>query len=672
MVALTPGLLMVIVQSGFRLGHELWDMHDDAVREADVAMVQYRVPEINLQAAALAYVSNDETLRVVHARVFEGPPTYYLRHNVDPAALQAAIDAGTKELLRPVGAALPHWAGQSATTMLVVHTLRGEQGSRSRWARFGALLTRTAVQVAAAQPNILGLKGNAEALLGAFASKVDVLIGPEDLNFDARNGHGFRERACATLMQAALATVAENASKVVSQPHWAEFVGAVLAPLSAAQTEAEGQSLLSLDRLEQLMRGPMAQAALDVLGRRQGDFFGSQFGPDRAVGVVTREILASASRVPPGQFDVMNAFSQRGLSLIYNSALTAAATRPELFIRGESSESLRSWRELLSGSAEVLNQAAPPFDLTTGLGDQLICMLIDVANSHLSRATMARFGGEEPWAIAKRNILGSILGGFSTALRERYGDPPGDDVNPFLTVFSRTQAVEIVRIIAEQAAQTPQMLMSAGQNNNEVFGIARAVATFLSDPNVHLASAEDWRAIIAVALEQAASNPGALFSLEPNDGPERHLAVSLVSMMLRCAAGDLRGDGVAVSASLRVPGSVLFGATLREAITMTLRAAANNAAALVDERIHLDALEAFVRQLQGFVQTRRGALGAAEWLWLYRCFVAEVIEHGPLDGIDPARLEAAVNSLTGAPAPTNPVPTDTNTTTPAPSTGENS
>jgi hypothetical protein len=455
------------------------------------------------------------------------------------------------------------------------------------------------------------------------------------------------------LLEASLSTIAENPSTIVSAPHWAEFVGNVLTPLAEAQHDAQGE-LLALSRLPQLMRGPMAQAALRTLADHQAEFLGARFATDKAAGAVTQEILAAAVRARPEDFNIMNAFSQRGLTLVYTSALDAAAKRPELFIHGDG-RSVESWRELLGSVAGIMRDAPPPFDLKSGLGDRLACAVIDVAANHLTRAVLADTAGEGAWRAASGQILKSIIEGFKAGLIARTKAAPGARINPFESVFNQEQAIEIVRIIAAQAARTPEMLLGS-DHRNEVYAIAQAVAHFMAAPETRLASPEDWRCVIAVALDEAAKNPGALFHIDPNAQPESHLATTLIGMMMQHAAQGLRqSPAPGVGATTRRRGSVLFGSTLREAISMTLRAAANNARALLDDQAHVQALSRFVGQLQSYAEEQNGRIGAAEWLWLYRCFIAEVIERGVEGEITPERLERALRSAGSQPvlAPTS-------------------
>ena len=128
--------------------------------------------------------------------------------------------------------------------------------------------------------------------------------------------------------------------------------------------------------------------------------------------------------------------------------------------------------------------------------------------------------------------------------------------------------------------------------------------------SIRLASPEDWRCVIAVALDEAAKNPGALFHIDPGAPPESHLATTLIGMILQHAAQGLRqSPAPGVGATTRRRGSVLFGSTLREAISMTLRAAANNARALLDDHAHVQALSRFVGQLQSFTEEQHGRIG---------------------------------------------------------------
>lgn len=646
MVAITPGLLMVVVRQGFRLGHELWQIRNDRIEAATRVVAAIPVTAAGIESAALQRIYQDKGAD--YPTVFNlADRANYLLPNADPVLKARLIQEGIDQLTP--NAEIPEWVGgdKTACTALAIQVLRSPEARRRQWTRFGVMLVQTGLQAIAAQPNITGLGGRAETLLSAFASKVDTIIGPDGEVSEAE-GASFRQRAAAVLLQASLSTLAENPSAVVSEAHWAEFVGAVLSPLAQTQANQQGQ-LVTFEQLRALMRGPMAHAALTTLHARQTDFFGERFKTDKAIGSITQEILSAAVAVPSDQFDIRRAFSQRGLTVVYTAALDAAAKRPELFI-GEGRDST-ALRELLVSVSTTLRNSPPPFDAQTGLGDRLAVAVIDVAANHLSRTITAEFAGATSWSAVGGRILQSIVSGFQAGLQARATGAAGARVNPFVAVFNQDQVVDIVRIIADQAARTPQMLLGTGQST-EIYAIAKAVAAFMSDPATRLASPDDWRAIIAVALDEAAKNPGTLFQLNAEAGPESHLAVSLIGRILQQASAGLRQSPAGATARRR--GSVLFSETLREAITMTLRAAANNATALLDNPRHIEGLDIFVRELQTFTERQNGRVGAAEYLWLYRTFIAEAIDKGPAAAITSARLEEALRSL-GLPAPPAPV-----------------
>lgn len=638
---MTPALLMVLVRGAFRMGQNFFQARDERLRAADRYIAQIPVPIVTREDGALNFIASRRALAIDYPDVFDIniPGCPLLPDNqINLARKAAAIEFGA-EMLKP-REDLPDWANGRVSSVMAVTGLLSPEAQRMQWARFGLSLVQTGIQALAADPSLTGMNAKAETLIGAFASKVDQIIGPDGIRPEDVDGVNFKERAAAVLLQASLSTIAENSNMVVSAPHWAEFVGAVLSPLAAAQGE-QGRRVISLSRLPQLMRGPVAQAALRTLQEHQTEFLGERFRTDSAVGAVTQEILGAAVRAPSDRFDIANTFSQRGLTLIYSASLNAAATRPELFINVEG-RAADSWRSLLGNVAGVLRDAPPPFNAQSGLADRLTTTVIDVAAAHLTQRVMDDFDdANSPWDLATGRILTSIIQGFGAALPRTISD----GANPFMAVFNQDQAVEVVRIIAAQAAQTPHMLLGNG-HTNEVYGIARAVATFMSNPNTSLASPADWRGVIAVALEEAAKNPGTLFNLDPTARPEGHLAVSLIGALLNNAAAAVR-DVPGVGETPRRLGSVLFGDTLRQAIEMTLRAAANNASMLVDQTQHVTALNAFVEKVQTFVQAQNGQLGAAEWLWLYRSFVAEVIATGSADGIDDAKLTRMIGLMPG-------------------------
>jgi hypothetical protein len=86
---------------------------------------------------------------------------------------------------------------------------------------------------------------------------------------------------------------------------------------------------------------------------------------------------------------------------------------------------------------------------------------------------------------------------------------------------------------------------------------------------------------------------------------------------------------------------VLFGPTLREAMTIALRAAAGNAAAALANRAGLKDLAA---KLSDLVAAKPGQFGSKEWLRLYRALIVKVLESGALAKLDDATIRAVLSA----------------------------
>jgi len=80
---------------------------------------------------------------------------------------------------------------------------------------------------------------------------------------------------------------------------------------------------------------------------------------------------------------------------------------------------------------------------------------------------------------------------------------------------------------------------------------------------------------------------------------------------------------------------VLFGVTLREAITVALRSASGNVKAAVDNQA---ALKGLAETLSELVRTHPGQYGAKEWLTLYRALITRALQSGALGPLTDAQI----------------------------------
>jgi hypothetical protein len=177
-------------------------------------------------------------------------------------------------------------------------------------------------------------------------------------------------------------------------------------------------------------------------------------------------------------------------------------------------------------------------------------------------------------------------------------------------VFTEAQMGKLVRVVLDQAASTPGMIVgeAAREEVKTLFaGIARAVSA--SERN--LLSGDDWLEVAAIIAEQTAKNPRALFKIEGTD-IEDEFAVRLVTDLLKAAAADFRTRG-------RSGGSVLFGETLQTVIKDTVRAVTENVAQAAQNQDHLIA---FVERLNGL---QSAGFGSDAWLRMFRAYYKVIL-----------------------------------------------
>jgi hypothetical protein len=197
------------------------------------------------------------------------------------------------------------------------------------------------------------------------------------------------------------------------------------------------------------------------------------------------------------------------------------------------------------------------------------------------------------------------------------------------TVFSRTQLVDLGRVLLTHISNSPSMVL--GSDNEALQAVLAAVTTAMAADDDLLLNGDEWIQIAAVAASEAAANPVRLFNLDPND-PGDVLAGQVMSMVVKSAIAARRADGGK---------SVLFGATLAQTLMMVLEAVSGRAQDIGD---NLPAFENLLAGLNAFVAANSGRFGSDEWLELMSGLLPLV-----LDGKDlpPFTVEAMTAILRG-------------------------
>lgn len=475
---------------------------------------------------------------------------------------------------------------QEEIGLLLIGQWREGEGPVSPLGRMIVTLADVALEFLAADPSVLGVGGNGEKLIGALAANLSQMIPDDAAEWGPRRR--FAERLLAGFLRAGLQTIAERPDLLLEEEHLRTLVGNTLPPLIAALPPDLATQVQWREALHVLV-GPAASAAIRTIADHPESFLGDRFDADEALGAVTRAVLGEVAESGLG-----SAVSRAGWVGILQSALGVAAERPELFVRGDAPREVIA-RDLVRGIAGVLREAEPGF--RGGLGIALAQAVLGVAEEHAGTFLDA----EEPWEAVASNALRQLIGG----LRESLGDDGRIE-----ELFSLRQLAEIARIVLDQAARTPGMLVGEGELQGVVAAVARAMA---ADRNL-LLSPEDWREIARVAALEAASNPGRLF-----DGVSRAtgglIGTAVITRLLEAGATDLADGG-------RGRGGVLFGETLRQAIVIALEASSGNVRAAIEHEVDLQNLAV---ELSKLVREHSDELGSREWLRMFRLLLHPVL-----------------------------------------------
>lgn len=274
------------------------------------------------------------------------------------------------------------------------------------------------------------------------------------------------------------------------------------------------------------------------------------------------------------------------------------ATKTPEMVTGQNNEKLKV---MVEEAAKALAAAKPPYESGYGVA------LAQSVFTGLANASPRVFDQTDGW----ERVAGRITAGVMSGIAEGFG---AGGIDPLKSVLSRDQFVDFGRILAEEVARTPDMIVG---REDRVKAIVQAIAAAMAADTNLLLTASDWHRILAVAAEEAARNPDRLFKIDTVN-PGGQVATILIRKLLEASADGLVGNK-------RNSGRVLFGPTLVDAITTTLRAAAGNVSKALASA---EAVMAIARDVDRIVEDNAGAYGSKEWLRVFKHYLPSVIESG--------------------------------------------
>jgi hypothetical protein len=468
--------------------------------------------------------------------------------------------------------------------------------------RMGMALIDIGLEYVAVNPGMIGIGGNADKLIAGVAANLrELLPDPDDLS---KPGNDFAEGAIRLFVQASLMTLNEQIDDTVEEESLRDLSKAILKPLIDAVAKDDTGTEHWYDIRDELL-GPISEAAIGVVAKHQRELLGESFDPDKGLGAVTKSVLLAVK-----ENGLSDDFGREGVLRIYRAALDVAIKQPDLFV-GEieiNGQKTNIGQALLADTAKALRQNSPPFNRS------LLIELVAASIDTVGRCTSDIFIFEGDWGFlateAVRTAISEVSAGLVAGVR-------GQQKPEILArLFNQEQAHRFFKLFLNQAAANPGMIVGP-DSAPEVRMLTTVVARAMAEQDKLLLSAEDWLLVVGTVSEEVARNPNRLIRLDADD-PESQLAYKVISKLLHAAANDFEQVG-------RAGGSVMFGTTLAEAISDSINAAAGNAEKALN---NTEALETLVDLLNRLNKSHPGRIGRREWRYLFRRFVAEVLDTG--------------------------------------------
>ncbi|MDA1098425.1 MAG: hypothetical protein O2967_05515 [Proteobacteria bacterium] len=411
---------------------------------------------------------------------------------------------------------------------------------------------------------------------------VDQVVGGLKEGFDTQDGEpiqsGLSSIQLGEIAKVFIAQAARNPSMVVGDSEQLK----TLVKGMAEGIKADQANLLSVDDWLEIA----SDAAVHTVADNQEIFLGADFRDDRAGGAVLKALLKTTA-----DQKLKEIASKKSLMVLYNSVLVIAVERPELFLGNGGTDAVdHAALSLFSGVAGTLRNNPPPFN--GDLGIELAMVALDTIR--VQGPELVDFGGN--WEPVIEKLIGQVIVGLAEGLGT-------DSKGAINTLAANVDLLELGRVFLQQAAISPQMV--AG-DRKELQQVVKSVASAMAVADNLLLTGDDWKEIARIATEEAAKNPSRLFGLD--QGADASSGSEILKLFFTTANQHL-------ASSDKKDKSVLFGATLREAIVILIRATSGRPA---EARMNLATVADYVTTLSDFVVINSERFGNKEWLRLFR------------------------------------------------------
>lgn len=475
------------------------------------------------------------------------------------------------------------------------------------WTRVIVAMADVALEYVAARPEILGIGGDGEKLIGAVALSISTAI-PDAHTRDALGPKDrFAERLSALVLHAGLKTLTEKSDLVFKEEHLQELLKQTLPPIIKALPDNVIDQI-KWRQVNDALLGPAISGALGAIASNQQAFLGKGVAADKAAGVLVNALLNAAKDLAPSE-----RFKKDALVALFQATANAASENPELVLGKLLNKDLSNEANRKASATLFLNLFK---NVTGALAEEQQDLGIAVAVAAInglktSVPVLVKDG--HAWEIVIEDITIGILDGFGKAI----GDP---ELTLEDTLLTKQQLIDMARIAIDHVAETPHLIANG---NDELKRIVTSLATAMSKDENLLLTSKDWGKIVGVTMQEAAINPGRLFGLNTSS-QEGLLAATIIGGILGAAGEDFKKAD-------RKVGPVLIGKTLREAIIVTLRGISGNVEQAFEQH---DTINTLATKLNEAVATRGLSMGGKEWLKLFRTLLPDVLSKGTIPTLD--------------------------------------
>jgi hypothetical protein len=618
------------LQALIRVGFAAKSSYEQSVRDAQIVMPNILAP-VWSEADKIRDVFADATVQSTYLATDALFACYEDLNGEENARLAALVtlapivECAIREvpvLAKRYGADAPPFGTLQGLT--VIKQWQDGTGPHGPWARLGLTLGHVVIESVQLHPAAFGLRGRAELYVKAFTSQLQkILPHPDD---PRAPGNERAARVLAIALQAGFAALADLSDELIEERHLQELVVASVSPL-IAQFDRIADGEAKLGSVRDTVLGPVVTAAITTLARNQGAFLGEAFAPGTALGILASTFLTLEIKDGDSRNHIKSVFSEDGLIRVAKSALTLAATRPELIV-GKDAEGDGRVRAPLRRTARrqraEIRAAAQQQDRVHQAGRGRARLAGDEQHRLLrSQGSLARRGVEAARHGARRHRPGPRAGRRVGWRRQARRDCAPLHQARLHRGEPRRLCQDLLRSGGAHAGHAGRQGSELGAEIRRRVGHARA-----GEAGGQAALARQHPRDRRRRRRGGGEEPGA--PVPPRSArPEESLAASLIAKLLTAASGQLR-DGAG-----RAVGAVMFGDTLKEAIVVTLRAASGNA---VRATLNQDRLLELVDALNALATSRELPIGRKEWLFLFRGLVAQALQ-------DPVGMKFDADSL---------------------------